>query len=137
MLTRMFRWVRPSTLTLLAILLSSAILGVISYVTILDSQLKLAQLFGARLDIQNVVVHVVDEETGVRGYLATGEQPFLQPYRDARADFDSLVSRLEKNLATLKLPLARRGVENISALNQRWNAIVAKPLIANPHQRNA
>jgi len=137
MVARMFRWARLSTLTLLAILLSSAILGVISYVSILNSQIQLAQLFGARLDIQNLIVHVVDQETGVRGYVATNEQLFLQPYHDSRADFNTLISRIEKNLTELNLPLARQEIESISDLDQRWIASVAEPLIAAPHQRNA
>jgi signal transduction histidine kinase len=133
----MFPWIRPSTLTLLAILLSSAILGVISYVSILNNQIQLAQLFGARLDIQNLIVHIVDQETGVRGYVTTNEQLFLQPYHQSRSDFDTLLSRIENNLTDLKLPLARQDIESISDLDQRWIARVAEPLIANPHQRNA
>lgn len=48
----------------------------------------------ARLGLQRMLTALVDQETGVRGFLLTGDEDFLQPYLDgqttAAADLDRL-----------------------------------------------
>ena len=48
-----------------------------------------------------------DAETGQRGYLLTGEQPYLEPYTDARAQADSLLTRLEDLVSWNPLQVSR------------------------------
>jgi two-component system, sensor histidine kinase and response regulator len=50
---------------------------------------------------------VVDVETGVRGYLLTGQPQFLEPYRQARAALPSQLSRLRAEVAGDRAQTAR------------------------------
>jgi PAS domain S-box-containing protein len=51
--------------------------------------------FNELLQLTDVVSHLKDAETGQRGYLLTGEKPYLRPYLDALA-------RLEADLEALR-----------------------------------
>ena len=76
----------------------------------------------------------LDEETGLRGYTSTGDRFFLQPYIAARANFPSTIARLRDAVRRVGLSADRlRDVDREQTLNGRWDATVAKPLIAAPH----
>src|SRR5690606_38930981 len=49
----------------------------------------------------------IDMETGLRGYLLTGEQAFLQPYTSGRSDIDNEMTRLRELLDGRPEQLAR------------------------------
>jgi signal transduction histidine kinase len=51
---------------------------------------------------------VVDLETGLRGYLITGEEPFLTPWNDARSAFPQEAQRLEQLAAVHDTGQGRR-----------------------------
>ncbi len=69
-------------------------------------------------DLQDTVKTLVDAETGQRGYIITGEQPYLDPYRAALSSVSGLLQRLgeltsdnprqQNRLATLEQMVAQR-----------------------------
>jgi serine phosphatase RsbU (regulator of sigma subunit) len=73
----------------------------------------------------------VNQETGVRGYVLTGDPRFLEPYRQTKGSFDAVVTTLRDDLKQLNLPAA--DLDAMQRLHAEWAATVAAPLIANPH----
>lgn len=70
----------------------------------------------------------VNQETGQRGYVLTGDRGFLQPYETGRADAD----RLQRQLAVLVAGDAeqRTLLEKAVAAAKRWQTDSAEPEIA-------
>jgi signal transduction histidine kinase/ActR/RegA family two-component response regulator len=50
-----------------------------------SEQQRLAELQGLRIDVQALLATYLDAETGQRGYLLTGNDTYLEPYREAVA----------------------------------------------------
>ncbi|MBX9716129.1 MAG: CHASE3 domain-containing protein [Burkholderiaceae bacterium] len=60
-----------------------------SYRAATDSMQRLASMAATRTEIQSLWRHLVDAETGQRGYLITGRPDYLKPYRDSLAQVDA------------------------------------------------
>ena len=70
-----------------------------------DSQLSTLVTMGrARMELNRVMARVTDAESGQRGYLLTGRQEYLEPYRHATADALQSLETLRKYYADLKHP---------------------------------
>jgi signal transduction histidine kinase len=82
----------------------------------------------ARQAAADLTVAFVDQETGQRGFLLTGDRSFLEPYDRGRIDAASLERRLTHLLRDDPpgLDLLRR----IEAAAQDWDAQAARPQIA-------
>jgi CHASE3 domain sensor protein len=78
------------------------------------------------------VVGFLDEETGIRGYTATGDAAYLGPYDAARATVPAAMRRLASELQAHRFPAAAALVADEQRLNERWIAEVADPLQAAP-----
>ena len=70
---------------------------------------------------------VVDMETGVRGFLLTGQEEFLAPYRNGRKQFAILLER-EKQLVSQHLAQVAV-LAKIEQLQEDWIRQAAKPAI--------
>ena len=78
---------------------------------------------------------VVDAETGQRGFVITGDENFLEPYKQGIQGFNSLI-RIEKKLVSDNPSQVQR-LKNIQVLFDEWNLKAAQPEIAaarNVHQ---
>jgi len=71
---------------------------------------------------------VVDAETGQRGFVITGDESFLQPYKDGIQGFNALI-RIEKELVSDN-PAQVKRLKNIQVLFDEWNLKAAQPEIA-------
>jgi signal transduction histidine kinase/ActR/RegA family two-component response regulator len=84
------------------------------------AQMRVRQLEQARTTINALVSVFLNAETGQRGFLLTGDENYLAPYNSARAQLDSLTSRLGPSLE--KAPdlhqLLGLGLEKLSELAQ-------------------
>ena len=74
---------------------------------------------------------IVDEETGIRGYQATRDPRFLQPYVEAQGQLDGLLRELDS------VPGARgpdgvplHGIAQLKAAHADWKEHFAEPIIA-------
>lgn len=75
----------------------------------------------------------LDLETGVRGYVITGQSAFLAPYRQATAALPEVLGTLREGAAAQATPdrpaqLAR--ISRIETLLERWQSRVGRPEIA-------
>jgi len=75
------------------------------------------------LALLSVMKALVDQETGLRGYLLTGEEIFLEPYIAGQKAFDYHASRLREVLSkAYSVPQARRLLDAITKEAVQWDA---------------
>jgi len=77
---------------------------------------------------ERLLVAALESQTGVRGFVITGEERFLEPWNDGRASFDAGAATLRRVVADDDEQLAR--VEKMVAVEQQWRTQVAEPQIA-------
>jgi signal transduction histidine kinase len=70
---------------------------------------------------------LVNQETGIRGYLLGGKAPFLAPYVSGYADQRIQVAALRR--LTAGEPVARRDLDQVEARIDQWRAAYAVPAI--------
>ncbi|GAA3817255.1 sensor histidine kinase [Sphaerisporangium flaviroseum] len=80
----------------------------------------------SRLEAERIQTALVDQETGVRGFLLSGKDEFLNPYRRGQATEKQAAARIQR-LAAGAPPLRELGqVERLSA---QWRLRHAEPMI--------
>jgi serine phosphatase RsbU (regulator of sigma subunit) len=126
------RSVRPSVLTAVLLIVvvpvfiigGSLVRGLVN-----DSFRAQAQLHATQLDVAAVLKAQLDEETGIRGYAATGQRVFLEPYRKGRAEFATSEAALEHDVQGTTLDPG--GPAALHRINAEWLTDVATPLLRN------
>jgi CHASE3 domain sensor protein len=83
-----------------------------------------------QIDRTRVLRFQLDEETGVRGYLATDDPLFLEPYDKAKASMPAALAKLAASLSALSI--GQDYVDSQKRRNDAWLKSIAAPLIANP-----
>jgi serine phosphatase RsbU (regulator of sigma subunit) len=80
----------------------------------------------------------LDEETGIRGYIATRDPAFLQPYKAASASLPGIFLQLTKRLGDLDLGDGLSAAADAERTNAEWIRRIAEPSLANrPGNTNA
>ncbi|MCA1846670.1 MAG: CHASE3 domain-containing protein, partial [Actinobacteria bacterium] len=77
---------------------------------------------------QRLLLAAVDSETGVRGFVITGDDRFLDPWNNGRASFDAETVTLRRDVAGNAAQLAR--LEKMVSVEQQWRVQVGEPQIA-------
>ena len=77
----------------------------------------------------------VNEESGLRGFLMTGDRGFLNTYPATSAPFPQTVERLRSDLRHLNLPAG--DLDALDRIHARWERSVLRPLLENPHRSDA
>ena len=115
-----------------------AIVGPLIGVRLLDAasnaQVRLAN---ARADLDALLRIQLSEETGLRGYAATGDKYFLEPDGPPNADFDREASALERRLRADRLNGAADVIAKLRETHDLWERQVALPLLRDPHSADA
>jgi len=78
----------------------------------------------------------LDQETGIRGFAATGDREFLEPYAEATAPLERSYEKLDEALRAAGLREALPFLEDARKTHAIWLDRVAKPVLSEPH-RNA
>ena len=71
--------------------------------------------------------NIIDMETGMRGYLLTGNEVLLEPYRSAKAQLPAMFNDLAKLVKDS--PVQTRQLQQIKNTHQRWSTTFAEALI--------
>lgn len=71
----------------------------------------------------------LDEETGMRGFAATGDRVFLEPYYFATPKLKATFARLNAAVLAVGASEAARPLDDALATNDRWQRTIAGPLI--------
>ena len=113
-------------LPILALALLSGVLYFL--ITAASSTVNLIQASDERIAEMNLVERlIVDEETGVRGYEVTADPTFLEPYRKAAVDLQTIFDLRMK--APIGDPRQRKALLELRSQEQNWRASIAEPLI--------
>jgi CHASE3 domain sensor protein len=88
-----------------------------------------ADLGTTRALAYSTLKYMLDEETGVRGFAATHDPLFLQPYREALQPFASTARELKTSLAEFNDPNANAAADDLVGMNAQYLHTVATPLL--------
>lgn len=125
-LTRRIRRIFTGFLVLLLVLAS------VEMIPALTSRNRAEALYDrwipARADTLRLVTALVDQETGERGFVITGDPIFLEPFSRGRAVSRRLIGRLTRTLGSDQK--GRALVRATAARYTTWRTQVAEPVIA-------
>lgn len=82
-----------------------------------------------------LVAAMVDQETGMRGYLVGGLEEFLEPYNNGKRNFERVIAALKKKVSDNPAQVTR--LEKIEDLAKDWDQKAAKPQIELREKVNA
>lgn len=121
--------------TVLAIALVVSVIG--SFVTYINAHAAFKRQTGvvnARQQLQDALRSQLDEETGLRGFLASGQHSFLQPYYEAAPRFDLDVNAIESFARDAHLTDGLPLIFDLRRTHQLWQQQIAQPLLSAPTQ---
>jgi signal transduction histidine kinase len=88
------------------------------------------QLGPAALAADDVEIATLDQETGLRGYVLSGEEDFLTPFRDGRRNTEAALRTLRGQLRYELVDRFRPQIEAIVQAARDWELEYADPTIA-------
>jgi len=125
---------------LLALVFGVAFFGAFGIYRQLDAALEVERtLVKAEHQLSDVLRAQLDEEAGLRGFLATKQQSFLEPFLSQADGFDKQADQLQsvvRDLDINKSDLAPLLIE-MKLLHASWEQGVARPLLRSPQAPNA
>lgn len=66
--------------------------------TLLERDAERSQALSTQTELQRLLMLLIDIETGQRGFIITGQQPFLRPYEDALGELSEVRAGLRERL---------------------------------------
>ena len=122
----------------MAALIAVAIIGPIWAISQLDAGAnRLDRLGAAGVGLDALVRSQLSEETGLRGFMATHDRYFLDPDGPPNTDFDRDAATLAGTVRAAGLADGVPLVDAIRGFHDRWESLVALPLLANPSRRDS
>jgi signal transduction histidine kinase len=121
------RWVTLVAVTEAALLLAALVGGGIALTNLNDARTQLLEETGPQLLQANALSQsLLNQETGVRGYLLTGQRDFLQPYIDGRQAQTDATEAMRRLGAT---PGTESGndLEAVLRAAKAWQDVAAAP----------
>ena len=70
---------------------------------------------------------LLNMETGVRGFLVTGEEPFLDPYDQGRANFTAHLAKTRALMTNVPEQMVR--LDELERQQEKWNETMLQPAI--------
>lgn len=114
---------------LVALGLPIVLVGQLGIVRTLNAiNLDLAQIRRGQLAAAEILRLQLDEESGVRGFAATGQRVFLEPYLRAHVEMPVRIDELDATLS--KTSEDERLIADLRAVNAEWLRTVAEVVIA-------
>ncbi len=123
------RWAAFATVAAAAIAVLGIISGAVGIVRLTDARERLAdELDPAANAAQELSAALVNQETGVRGYVLARDPVYLEPYTDGVAAQKSNVATLRSLLAN-RYPIATANLDAVEQAIGRWRTDYAQPTI--------
>lgn len=91
----------------------------------------------ARQQVSELLGLQLDEETGLRGYMASGQNVYLEPYQAARPLFAPKLQQLQQFNRDQHLATEQTIVEDLRIAHGDWQQQVADELIPHPNAPDA
>jgi len=112
---------------LLAVLLFLVGFSLFNFRRLSDANAWNAHSYQVLLETHGVLESLLNMETGVRGFLVTGDESFLEPFYSGRRDFDAHW-RAARNL-TLDRPDQTSRMAQLAQLERHWQDVSVLPLL--------
>jgi methyl-accepting chemotaxis protein len=77
---------------------------------------------------QRLLLAAVNSETGLRGFIITADNAFLEPYTGGTSDFDAEATTLRRALTAEPEQLSR--LEKLISIERQWRSQIAEPEIS-------
>jgi len=121
----------------LAIVVASILISLRIY-TGLDSAARIERaLVTAQQQLDDVVLIQLDQEAGLRGYVASGASFFLDDEATGHRRFSDAVEAFGRTTTDLGIREMQSSVAELRSLHATWEHDVAAPLRQHPRDRNA
>jgi signal transduction histidine kinase len=123
------RIINVSLVALAVFLVAAVAVGVVALIRLSDARATVVERIDPALQ-QALLLEsaLVDQETGVRGYVLGAEQDVLTPYTDGVTAQNAAVAKLRGLL--VDLPDARRELNRVTTRATEWRGVYAQPTIA-------
>jgi serine phosphatase RsbU (regulator of sigma subunit) len=117
----------------LAIALFVSVIGsIVTYARVDAAYKQQNAVTDAREQLASLFRYQLDEETSLRGYLASGQKSFLQPYHAAVPKVREAIAQLQADLQSARLTGGYPLVYDLGHSYDLWVTQVADPLLAHP-----
>src|SRR5579863_7104948 len=130
-------WVTTPWTVALAIVVAAFLVGGYfvrrSVMSAFDEQQQIGAAQGALFES---IEGQLDEETGVRGYAATGDPSLLEPYETAKPILPATLANLVARLRAMGLADASDAAADAAIVNKEWLSEVALPTVSNSHRND-
>ena len=131
------QWFTLAAMALAFVTLVGAGLGIYAILKLSDARHVVVDRNGpalvSSLRLENALL---DEETAVRGYVLTGDERSLEPYRQGRADVAAALVDLTDRSKVGDLRVVRDDVAAVRARAREWERGYARPAIASVRAAN-
>jgi signal transduction histidine kinase len=124
------RWYLAVVVVMVLVVGAAAAVGAWALHRLDDARaLVVDQVDPASREALTLATALVDEENGVRGYVLTGQQDFLQPYQQGRQQETQAVQAL-RGLQTGALASANASLDEVQRTADQWRNEYATPALA-------
>ncbi len=122
------RWFASVLIVMVVVVLAGAALGaaILGHTAAVSNRLS-DRISPARTAVVELTAALVDQETGVRGYLLSGDERFLEPYARGVTDERALLGRIRQLLAGE--PVALADLDRVEEQARDWRSTVADPSV--------
>ncbi len=94
-------------------------------------------LIDAQHELDEIVQNQSDLQNGLRGYVATGDRVFLEPFRSSTDGFSDSLAEFARTSTVLDIQGMDSPIKEMHDLHQQWLTEVARPLLGNRRASNA
>jgi len=123
------RALSSNALALLAIVLVAVASGIVTF-SVWDTQRRaVVAAYETRNDLSVLLTNLLDEETGLRGFVTTQEPLFLEPYELGRIAYGERFHRVADSPAVNGNAALQQDVRDVDRYYQKWHAEIAEPLL--------
>ena len=122
---------------LVVALLVSIVGSIVTYNNVRQAFTQHNQFEQATHELQTLMELQLDEETGLRGYISTGERVFLEPYQTAQPKYTLTFIQLQRFVTTQNIPAAMPPLLDLRHEHEVWETQVAQQLIKSPNAPDA
>jgi signal transduction histidine kinase len=124
-LRRRVRWLFAAAALLVVIV---GLFGVYALQSVLEARKSLAfEVQPAQLDAEQTLVAMVDQETGLRGFVLSGDVSFLEPYEQGLVAQQDALNDLADRAGDR--PGVQDGLRRVEDAERRWRQRYAQPTI--------
>jgi methyl-accepting chemotaxis protein len=108
-----------------------AIVAAITFLSInslLENTGWVTHTYDVILEADELTESMVNQETGMRGFLVTGDENYLEPYNAGVKNFDEILNSLKETVSDNPTQVGR--LNEIDQIAQKWSDEAAEPFMA-------